>query len=700
MDIPQRISRMKEIAYDLWFSWQTETQELFRILDKQLWEETNHNPVKFLLRLYPHRLEQGAVDPVFLTLYDRLTAKFDRCLQKPTWYEKNLPSDPMLIAYFSAELGIHESLPFYGGGLGVLAGDHCKSSGDLGIPLVGISLLYKHGYFAQKINRDGWQEATYPLINFREIPIILCTKPDGTPLKVSVQIGEKLVCIQIWRQIMGRVKLYLLDADIDPNSPTDRKLTQRLYGGDEHTRIAQEIILGIGGVKALRQLGLTPTVWHINEGHAAFLIIERIRELTEQGIPFSAAQESIKANTLFTTHTPVPAGHDVFHKEMILYYLGQIIDQFTITPEEFLALGWDQERDVFNMTKLALFHSAYTNGVSKIHAQVSKKNFRSMYPDIPSEDIPISSVTNGIHLPSWAAPKMKKLFQQYLGDNWLEDSTNPQLWEKVRQIPDEELWQTHQRLKKKMIHFVRSNVYHRMKRNLEPAAKIRESINRLSTETLTIGFARRFATYKRADLLLSDPDRLSQLLNHPQRPMVIIFAGKAHPADHPGQWIIKRLFDLEKEKRFQGKLIFVENYDMHVARYLLQGVDIWLNTPKQPLEASGTSGQKAAVNGVINCSIPDGWWPEAANGENGFTIGKDQGFLDENMQDDADRLSLFDLLEQEIIPCYYQQTENYPGKWVHRMKESLATIPYYFNSERMVKEYYERFYLPVSLKQW
>ncbi|MEL7565350.1 MAG: alpha-glucan family phosphorylase [Dehalobacterium sp.] len=698
MDIPQRISRMKEIAYDLWFSWQPETQELFCILDKHLWEETKHNPIKFLLELYPKKLEQGAVDPVFLTLYDRLINKYDNYLRKPSWYEKNLLSNPILIAYFSAELGIHQSLPFYGGGLGVLAGDHCKSAGDLGIPLVGLSILYKNGYFAQRINKDGWQEAIYPMINFREIPMILCTEPNGTPLIVPVQIREKQVYVQIWCQKIGKVSIYLLDADIPPNNEEDRKLTQRLYGGDENTRIAQEIILGIGGVKALKALGLVPTVWHINEGHAAFLIIERIRELIRQGIPFSDAPKAVKANTIFTTHTPVPAGHDVFHKEMVLNYLGHIINQFAITPEEFLSLGWDHEREVFNMTKLALFHSAYSNGVSRIHAQVSKKIFSSMYPNILPEKVPISSITNGIHLPSWVAPKMSSLFQKYITNEWVDYSTDRQLWKKVWQIPDKELWQTHQMLKKDMIDFVRSNVYHRMKKNREPVVKIKDSINKLSTNMLTIGFARRFATYKRADLLLNDLDRLSQLLNHPTKPVIFIFAGKAHPADQPGQRIIKRILDLEKDKRFQGRIIFVENYDLHTAQYLLPGVDLWLNTPRQPLEASGTSGQKAAVNGVINCSIYDGWWPEAANGENGFTIGRVRYSLDDNIQDNEDRLSLFELLEQVIIPCYYQQTGGYPEKWVYHMKQSLSTIPWYFNSERMVKEYYERFYLPVSLK--
>lgn len=699
MDIPQKISRINEIPYDLWFSWQPETGELFRILDKQLWEETNHNPVKFLLHLYPARLEKAVTDRAFLALYDRLWEKYDQYFRKETWHMTNTFPNGMLIAYFSAELGIHESLPVYGGGLGVLAGDHCKSSGDLGIPLVGVSILYRNGYFGQKINREGWQEAAYPVIDFKEIPVTPCVGPDGAVILIPVEIGERIVSVQVWQQRIGRITLYLLDTDIAANSPEDRKLTAQLYGGNQDTRIAQEIILGLGGVKALRALGLTPTVWHINEGHAAFLLIERIREMTCQGIPFPAALDGVKGNTVFTTHTPVPAGHDVFPKEMILYYFSQVMRQLPVTPEEFLSLGWDWERHLFNMTKLALCHSAFTNGVSRLHAQVSKKIFHGIYPNIPPEEIPLTSITNGVHLTSWTAPKMKTLFQQYLGKDWPDRQTNSLLWEKIRQIPDRELWQTHQALKKEMIDFIRSNVFRRMKRNLEPAARIRESINKLDPEILTIGFARRFATYKRADLLFWDADRLARLLNHPERPVMIVFAGKAHPADHPGQSIIKQLCDLEKEKRFQGRIIFVENYDMHTARYLLQGVDLWLNTPRRPLEASGTSGQKAAVNGVINCSIPDGWWPEAATGKNGFTIEQEEDVVDEYTQDEKDRLSLFHLLEEKIIPCYYQRTGDLPEKWIFHMKESLATIPWYFNSERMVREYYEKFYLPASLSE-
>lgn len=699
MDIPQKISRIREMASDLWFCWQKETPALFRMLDRQLWEETNHNPTKFLLHLYPQRLDQGAKNPEFLKLYHQLLKKYDHYLNKETWYQKNYPQGGLLIAYFSAELGLHESLPVYGGGLGVLAGDHCKSSGDLGIPLAGVSILYKNGYFGQKINAHGEQEVTYPVLNLKEIPITPCIRLDGSSLILPVEIGEKIVFIKVWQQKIGRIHLYLLDTDIPSNSPTDKKITAQLYGGNEKTRISQEIVLGIGGVKALRALNLAPTVWHINEGHAAFLIIERLRELIKQGRSFSSALREVKFRTVFTTHTPVPAGHDVFSKELVLIYLSQIIRQMALTPEEFLALGWDETRHVFNMTKLALFHSIYANGVSRLHAEVSKKIFSGMYPGMPKEQIPIASVTNGVHLASWAAPQMKKLLNKYLGINWIDNQTDARLWEKVRQIPPEELWQVHQSLKKDMIRFIRSNVYRRFKRNLEPALLMRETINKLTPEVFTIGFARRFATYKRADLLIKDADRLARLLNNAKRPVIIIYAGKAHPADYPGQKIIKQICSLAKEERFRGRIIFVENYDMHAARYILSGVDLWLNTPRRPLEASGTSGQKAAVNGVINCSISDGWWPEAAQGSNGFTIGEDLDFINESVQDEENCRSLFHLLEEKIIPCYYQQENGLPEKWISYMKESMATIPWYFNSDRMVKEYFEKFYKPAAMNR-
>jgi starch phosphorylase len=695
MNIPQRIGQMKEIASDLWFTWQRETEKLCAMLDRQLWTETNHNPTKFMRRLYPQRWEKAALNPEFLNLYHRLLEKYAQYQKEKTWYQQNYPESNLLIAYFSAELGLHESLPVYGGGLGILAGDHLKSCGDLGIPLVGVSILYKNSYFKQKINRDGWQEAAYPMLKPEEIPVTPCLGLDGTYLIIPVEIGEKTVYTKIWLQKIGRIKLYLLDTDIPSNNPEERKITGQLYGGDEKTRIAQEIVLGIGGVKALRALGLKPSVWHINEGHAAFLVIERLRELTNQSLSWSRVVQEIKSRTVFTTHTPVPAGHDIFPPELVLDYLSQIIRQLPLTPEEFLALGRGEGHG-FNMTKLAFSHSAYVNGVSRLHARVSKKIFSPMYPHLTEEKIPISSVTNGVHLATWTAPEINDLFCKYLGEDWIKRQTDPRLWKKIHLIPDRELWETHQVLKKKMISFVRANVYRYLKRNLEPAFLIREILKKLKPEVFTIGFARRFATYKRADLILKDWERLDKLLNHPERPVNIIFAGKAHPADRPGQEIIKRISDLAKEERFRGRVVFVEDYDIHVARYLLSGTDLWLNTPRRPLEASGTSGQKAAVNGVLNCSIPDGWWPEATNGKNGFTIGKEEEFPNESIHDEKNHQSLFHLLEEKIVPCYYHQTNGLPKKWISHMKESLATIPWYFNSERMVQEYFEKFYLPAG----
>lgn len=686
MDIPQRISRIREIAYNIWFSWQPETHQLFSLMDRQLWEEINHNSVKFLLYLYPKRLDEAAHNSVFLELYDHLVEKYDRYLHKKTWYQRQAPSPGLLVAYFSAELGIHESLPVYGGGLGVLAGDHCKSCENLGIPLVGVSILYKNGYFTQKIDHEGRQKAAYPETNFNEIPISVCRNQDGTPLILPVPIKESIIYVQVWCQIIGRTHIYLLDTDIPLNNPDDRKITKQLYGGNRDIRIAQEIVLGIGGVRALRKLGITPSVWHINEGHAAFLILERIREKIKEGASLQSALHEVKARTLFTTHTAVPAGHDLFPKDFVLSNLGQMVVQFAISCEAFLALGWDHEHQSFSMTQLAMKNAVRTNGVSKLHGEVSRK--------ILNND-EITWITNGVHLPTWIAPEMSSLFAQYLGWDWMEDYTNQHRWKKIKLIPDQLLWQTHQTLKKKMISYVRYNLYQRLKRNLAPPSVILESLNKLNPETFTIGFARRFATYKRADLLLKDPDRLARLLNNPKQPVNIIFAGKAHPADHPGQEIIKRIWHLSQEKQFQGRIILAENYDIHLARYLLQGVDLWLNTPRRPMEACGTSGQKAALNGVINCSVPDGWWPEAFNGKNGFTIGGDQDFPNECIQDQEDERSLFHLLEQEIIPCYYNQKDHVPEQWICHMKENLISIPHYFNSERMVQDYYKKLYLPA-----
>jgi len=698
-ELPGQISRLGELARNLWFSWHPQTHELFNRADRLLWEEVNHNPVKFLLHVDGEKLKDCANDPEYLATYERVMADLDDYMQGETWFQRTYPEHTnQLVAYFSAEFGVHESNPVYSGGLGLLAGDHSKSASDLGLPFVGVGLLYKQGYFCQRINRSGWQEAHYTFMDFNEMTVTPATRQDGSQIIITVSLPGREVFVKVWKLQVGRIWIYFLDTDLTQNSRDDRLLTAKLYGGDQHTRISQEIILGIGGVKALRELGISPTVWHTNEGHAAFIIVERIRELVQSGIPFATAREAVKASTVFTTHTPVPAGHDVFSPDMIDQYLGHLYEQLGVHRDTFIAMGWDHERQGFNMTQLALNHSVFTNGVSKLHGLVTKKMFSHLFKAVPLEEIPVYSVTNGVHTESWVAPEIRELFEQYIGPDWADNISNQEQWQRVYDIPDEKLWEVHLLLKERMIKFVQHNIYRRMERNFEPIELIRESAGYLSKNVLTIGFARRFATYKRANLLLRDKDRLARLINNPEMPVQIIFAGKAHPADGPGQEIIKQICDLTREETFRGKVVMVEDYDINVSRHLLQGVDVWLNTPRRPMEASGTSGQKAAVNGVVNCSILDGWWPEAYNGENGFAIGSDKEYRSEDIQDREDAESLFDLLEQVIIPYYYRRVGDIPREWVRRMKECLATIPWQFSTERMVKEYAQRFYLPAALR--
>ncbi|SHE93876.1 alpha-glucan family phosphorylase [Desulforamulus putei] len=698
-ELPEAIDRLKELARNLWFSWHPEAELLFSRMDAVLWEEVNHNPVKFLLYVDADKLQKAAGDPEYLEIYSRVMSDFDAYMQGETWYQRTCPEQTnQLVAYFSAEFGVHESNPVYSGGLGLLAGDHCKSASDLGLPFVGVGILYKQGYFCQRINREGRQEAHYFFMDFNEMTISPATRPGGGDVIITVRMPGRDVFVKVWQLQVGRTVIYFLDTDLTQNSREDRLLTAKLYGGDQDTRICQEIILGIGGVKALRQLGIFPTAWHMNEGHAALIILERLREYVQSGLSLPTAREVVRSNTIFTTHTPVPAGHDVFSAEMIDRYLGHLYEEIKTDRDGFLALGWDQGRQGFNMTKLALNHAAFTNGVSKLHGEVTKKMFSHLYPSIPLEEIPIHSVTNGIHTETWVAPEMRALFEKYIGKDWTHNISDPCRWKRVYDIPDQELWETHQILKGRMIKFVQNNIYRRMDRNFQPLELIRECAGYLSKNVLTIGFARRFATYKRAYLLLKDKERLARLVNNPERPVQIIYAGKAHPADRPGQDLIKMINDVSSEEPFRGKIVFVEDYDINVSRHLLQGVDVWLNTPRRPLEASGTSGQKAAVNGVINCSILDGWWPEAYNGENGFAIGSDRDYENEEVQDREDASSLFDLLEQVIVPYYYRRVEGIPREWVRRMKDCLATIPWKFSTERMVKEYTQRFYLKAALR--
>ncbi|GAB6181544.1 glycosyltransferase family 1 protein [Desulfotomaculum defluvii] len=698
--IPARIERLKELSYNLWFSWNAEVMELFRKIDEEKWQALNHNPVKFLLEVKQENLLRVAEDPNYLTLYDKVMADFDSYMKGDSWYKEKFPDFmDRTVAYFSAEFGLHESLPIYSGGLGVLAGDHCKAASDIGLPLVGVGLLYKQGYFTQKINREGWQEAHYPYQNYNQMPVKPALDQEGREIIIPVQLPERVVHLKIWQIQVGRINIYLMDADITLNNNDDRQLTAQLYGGDKDTRISQEMLLGIGGVKALRQLGISPAAWHINEGHAAFLCIERLRELVEGGVPLATAKEVVRASTLFTTHTPVPAGHDVFDSDKVNHYLSQYYGLLGVDRNSFISLGWDAKRNNFNMTILAMNFASYCNGVSMLHGDVTRKMFHYHYDNIPEEEVPIYSVTNGIHTLTWLSDDLRDLFSAYLEPTWDNNICDQNLWQAIDKIPDQQLWDLHRDLKKKAIQFMRETLKNQKYRNQEAAESIDEVEEYLNPEAFTIGFARRFATYKRATLLFRDPEKLSKLLSDPERPVQIIFAGKAHPADRPGQELIKEIYEMSQQYPFKGKIVFVENYDMNVARHMVQGVDMWLNTPRWPMEASGTSGMKAAVNGVINCSVLDGWWPEAYNEQNGYAIGKQTGYRTEEEQDSDDAYHLYSLLENQIIPTYYNHKDGCPLGWIKIMKNCIKTIAPKFSTERMVKEYTERFYSQAILRE-
>ena len=694
--LPASICRLKELSYDFWFSWKPEAVELFRTIKPDLWREVGHNPARFLIRVTGEDLERVSLDDDYLTMYRRVFELYDRYKSEETWFARHYPEHQEdIIAYFSAEFGLHESHPIYSGGLGLLAGDHCKSASDLGLPFVGVGLLYKHGYFTQKINGEGRQEAAYPHLNFIELPITPVFDPRGGQLTVKLELPGRDIYILVWKVKVGRIWIYLLDADTPKNSKDDRQLTGTLYGGDQQYRISQEILLGVGGVKALYEMGILPHVWHINEGHAAFLIIQRIRELMAKGLSFNTAREVVRASTIFTTHTPVPAGHDVFSEETIKNFFAPAAIDMGIELKTLLELAWDRGREGFNMTLLALNNSCFCNGVSRLHGKVSRKMFRGHYEGLHPEEIPVTSITNGVHMETWLALELRELYFRYLGKACVE-KLGPEVWKKVDNIPDDELWKLHRYLKVHMIDFVRSSIKKQRMRNYELSKRIHEIDEYLSPDVLTIGFARRFATYKRATLLFRDRERLKQLINNPERPVRFVFAGKAHPADMAGQDLIKRIYDLSNEPEFRGKILLLENYDIHMARHLLHGVDVWMNTPRRPMEASGTSGQKAALNGLVNISTLDGWWPEAYDGNNGFAVGTECNFQAEETQDQEDCHSLFIVLEEKLIPMYYRREAGLPQEWVRMMKHSIKTIAPVFNTNRMVAEYTDKFYIPAA----
>ncbi len=710
--LPAPLSRLRELAFNLNWAWNHDTIELFRRLDSDLWETSGHNPVMMLGRIEQQRLEDAAADDSFLAHLERVCRSFDEYVgDKSTWFNHAYGArEKPLIAYYSAEFGLTECLSIFAGGLGILAGDHLKSASDLGLPLVGVGLLYQQGYFRQYLNSSGWQQEAYEDNDFHNLPLLLERREDGTPLTVEVDYPEGKVVAQIWSVQAGRVGLYLLDTNIAANSRgDDRKITDQLYGGDLNNRIRQEILLGVGGYRAMEALGLEPTVYHMNEGHSAFLSLERTRRLMEKHrLSFSEARALASSSLVFTTHTPVQAGHDYFSPQLMDHYFSHYFPRLGLTWAEFLALGRRNpfdDREDFCMTVLALRMAAYSNGVSRLHGEVSRDIWQSMWPFLPTKEVPITHITNGVHFRSWISLEMNQLYDRYLGPSWRDQPVEKNIWQRVRTIPAEELWRTHERRRVRLVAFARRRLREQLVRRGVPRSEIEAADEVLDPEVLTIGFARRFATYKRATLVLRDPDRLTRILNNADRPVQIIFAGKAHPRDDAGKELIRQIVALGRQPNLRRRIVFLEDYDMSVARYLVQGVDVWLNTPLRPNEASGTSGMKAIANGVLNLSIPDGWWDETSgmsnngNGLTGWTIGRGETYDNRDYQDQVEASALYDLLEREVVPTFYdRRADGLPRRWIEHMKSCIGSLCWYFNTNRMVREYCERFYLSADAK--
>ena len=701
--LPKRIEKLSEISNNLWWSWNTEFLRLFKKIDKDLWETCEKNPVKFLKQVSQERLEAVATNTEFLKEYDRLAKEFnDYVTSKNTWFANKYPENKNdLIAYFSAEYGLDQTIPIYSGGLGILSGDHLKSASDLGIPLVAVGLLYKNGYFHQKINGYGDQETEYNNIELSNLPINPVKDGNGEELKIYVKFENRKVYLKVWQINVGRIKLYLLDSDIDENSPEDRETTLRLYGGDQEMRIKQEIVLGMGGTNLLTQaLGLNPTVYHMNEGHSAFLILELIKNIIrEKKVSFEVAKDIASSKTVFTTHTPVPAGNDIFPIALVEKYFKGFWPRLNLDREEFLKLGMKPCTELepgFNMGILALKVAGKKNGVSKLHGAVSRELFGDVWPEIAANESPITYVTNGIHTCSWLAPSLKELYNKYLIPYWQDNIFKDEVWENINNIPNQELWGIHQQRKQKLLEIVKENTTNRLRRSGYSYEEINDITSKLNPNALTIGFARRFATYKRATLIFKDLERITQILNNADRPVQLIFAGKAHPADKEGQDLIKRIHEISMMPQFKGKIFLLENYNIAMSRYLVSGVDVWLNNPRRPMEASGTSGQKASVNGVINFSVLDGWWAEGYNQENGWTIGTNAEFTSYEEQDIADSQSMYHTLEEKIIPTYYEKDENgISEKWMKIMKNSITSTGGKYSTSRMLVDYTNNLYMPL-----
>jgi len=697
VNIPERLKRLPELATDLWWTWNPQAREVFRLLDYTLWRQTAHNPVRMLRSLSPEALDSAARDDRFLALYDAALDALDGArTARDTWWQHTFNDSSGPIAYFSAEFALHQSLPIYAGGLGVLAGDHCKEASDLGLPLIGIGFMYPQGYFHQSVSPEGWQQESYERLNWDDAPVEPAITPDGSPCIVPVPLGNRSVLVQVWRVRLGRVKLYLLDTDLEENAPWDRELSARLYGGDRETRVQQEIILGIGGVRALKALGSQPLVWHLNEGHAAFVVLQRIRDSIEGGLSFDEALAEVRRTTVFTTHTPVAAGHDAFPFNLVETHLAGCWGTLGEYRDRFMQLGsYDNGSGAqFNMTALALRTAERVNAVSQLHGVVTRDMWAPMWPGLEPEQRPVRSITNGVHMPTWLSNEMARLFDDYMPSDWRERHDDPALWQRVHEIPDEELWNARTALRQYLFAFVRERARQRWRDEQVSVARVVAAGTLLDPNALTIGYARRFTGYKRAELIFHNPERLQRILNASRRPVQIVFAGKAHPNDETGKHHIQQVYRRAIDPMFGGRLAFVDDYDLHVAHFLVQGCDVWMNNPRKPMEASGTSGMKASLNGVPHFSIGDGWWAEGFTGENGWLIDAgDEGSPE--AQDAADAARMYDILENQIVPAFYDRDNGIPRRWLALVRHAIASVAPRFCTRRMVKDYVDTMYAPA-----
>ena len=699
--LPKPLQPLLDVAYNLWWTWHPEAVELFVRLDRNLWHATHHNPVKLLGMVSQQTLDTFARDEGYLTSLERVLENLQRHMTRTPWLHST-PHEPgqFTVGYFCAEFGLAESLQTYSGGLGCLAGDHLKSAAELGLPLVAVGLLYRHGYFQQYLNADGWQQEYYPDLDLANLPMRQVVGKDKKPITVSVELPGRQVHIGIWTVQVGRIPLYLLDTHLPQNDEADRHIAAQLYGGDMEVRIKQEIVLGIGGMRALQAMGIEPDVCHMNEGHSAFLSLERIRNLIEKhDVSFDEARQAAGAGLVFTTHTPVPAGIDRFPPDMLERYFRHYHASLRLDMEGLLALGRENvfnRNEFFSMAVLAIRTADWANGVSRLHGRVSRNMWQGIWPQIPEEEVPVAHVTNGVHARSWLSGDLIYLLDRYLGLRWQNNPADQSVWNAVNELPDEELWRVHERRRQKLIIWARRQLRRQLEARGKNPEHIRETIDALNPNALTIGFARRFATYKRGNLFLRDPQRLLKLLADAERPIQFLIAGKAHPADSGGKELIRHIVRFAQDSAAGHKIVFLENYDINIARYLVQGCDLWLNTPRRGMEASGTSGMKAALNGVLNCSVLDGWWDEAYRNDLGWAIGRGEEYANPALADELESQALYDLLEREIIPLFYERdAQGIPRAWVQWMKRCIATLAPEFNTNRMLQQYTEQLYLPA-----